>query len=104
MVLLDIQMPDDCFCCPLFNETYLFCVVGSQGCVDRYGYDPNEKPSWCPIMVIHDPNDLVSRKAAIDKFEWYDEEEYLTPGFISIDNAVKILEKLPCDIKAGEKD
>ncbi len=98
MVVLDIQMPEDCFCCPLFNKTYLFCVVGAQECIDRYGYDSNVKPDWCPIVDISDPNDLISRNQAIDKFEWYIEEEYMHPDFIHADHALRMLEELPCGL------
>lgn len=74
MVLLDIQMPDDCFCCPLFNETYLFCVVGSQGCIDRYGYDSNEKPDWCPIVEKNE--DLINAKDVFQIIESVAKEQF----------------------------
>lgn len=98
MVILDIQMPENCSGCPLYERELRFCIVGSQGCVDRYGYDPNEKPSWCPIMDISNPNDLISRNQAIDKFSWYIEEEYMHPDFIHADHALRILEELPCGL------
>lgn len=50
MVVIDIQMPESCLGCPLYERASRFCIVGSQGCVDRYFYDPNEKPEWCPIV------------------------------------------------------
>ena len=47
----------------------------------------------------------ISRQAAIDKMIWYDDEEYMHPGFIKTEHAIKILEGLPSvqqEQKVGE--
>ncbi len=56
IVIKDFLMPKNCFECLLYEEDLKFCIVGSQGCVDRYAYDPNEKPSWCPLIEVSDMN------------------------------------------------
>lgn len=52
VAIKDFPMPKNCFECLLYEEDLKFCIVGSQGCVNRYGYDPNKKPSWCPLIEI----------------------------------------------------
>lgn len=77
VVIKDAKIPKNCFECILYEENLKFCIVGSQGCVDRYAYDLNEKPSWCPLVEIPDINngkyleiqnnlDYISRHTAID--------------------------------------
>lgn len=57
VVIKDFKIPKNCFECLLYEEDLKFCIVASQGCVNRYGYDPNEKPLWCPLFDIPDMNE-----------------------------------------------
>ena len=43
----------------------------------------------------NDCSDFISRKAALDKFEWYIEDEFINPGFIRAEDAIRMLKELP---------
>jgi len=40
-------------------------------------------------------SDLISRKAAKERLEWYESEEYMHPGFIRTSHALRIIDELP---------
>ena len=49
MILIDMDFPKVCGQCCLLDEEMFGCIVGSNGVVNRYHLNPNEKPEWCPI-------------------------------------------------------
>lgn len=46
-------------------------------------------------------SDLISRKAAKERLEWYESEEYMHPGFIRTAHALRILDELPSAERTG---
>ena len=43
-----IQMPKWCWNCPCINGEYGYCQADKE---ERQIEDPNERPSWCPIIA-----------------------------------------------------
>ena len=61
MIIIDMKMPKSCEQCKCYVPYYIdyndkdtgnlsYCQIASQGIPNRYGYDGNVKPEWCPIM------------------------------------------------------
>ena len=42
-----MEMPNGCLDCPCVNGEYGYCQVDKE---ERQIGDPNERPSWCPIL------------------------------------------------------
>lgn len=48
-VVVRIQMPKWCWDCPCVNGEYGYCQADKE---ERQIEDPNERPSWCPIIAV----------------------------------------------------
>ena len=52
-VIYDIEMPDVCCSCPLFDDEFEFCHGQSSAPawqLSEYRYDG--KPNWCPLIEV----------------------------------------------------
>ena len=49
MIQIDMPTPKNCAECSFYSRYETCCSIASYGCVDRYNYDYNEKPDWCPL-------------------------------------------------------
>lgn len=46
-VVVRMEMPKWCWDCPCVNGEYGYCQADKE---ERQIEDPNERPSWCPII------------------------------------------------------
>ena len=46
-VVVRMEMPEGCWDCPCVNGEYGYCQADKE---ERQIEDPNERPSWCPIV------------------------------------------------------
>ncbi len=46
-VVVRMEMPKGCWDCPCVNGEYGYCQADKE---ERQIGDPNERPSWCPII------------------------------------------------------
>lgn len=46
-VVVRMEMPKGCWNCPCVNGEYGYCQADKD---ERQIEDPNERPSWCPII------------------------------------------------------
>ena len=46
-VVVRMEMPKGCWDCPCVNGEYGYCQADKE---ERQIEDPNERPSWCPII------------------------------------------------------
>ena len=46
-VVVRMDMPKGCWDCPCVNGEYGYCQADKE---ERQIEDPNERPSWCPIL------------------------------------------------------
>lgn len=46
-VVVRMEMPKGCWNCPCVNGEYGYCQADKD---ERQIEDPNERPSWCPIL------------------------------------------------------
>lgn len=46
-VVVRMEMPKGCWDCPCVNGEYGYCQADEN---ERQIEDPNERPSWCPIV------------------------------------------------------
>ena len=62
ILIKDMEMPKSCSECPMYSRYGSCCLLESNGCVDRYNYDFNLIPDWCPLSEAPKPcEDAVNR-------------------------------------------
>lgn len=64
MIWIDMEMPDNCYCCILCRHADMFCrrlgkMLDRDDCYD-------ERPENCPLHEVTADTDTVSRQAAIE--------------------------------------
>ena len=72
ILIKDMEMPKSCSECPMYSRYESCCLLESNGCVDRYNYDFNLIPDWCPLSEVSELcEDAVSRKGVAEAVEYY---------------------------------
>ena len=70
-----MEMPEGCWDCPCVNGEYGYCQADKE---ERQIEDPNERPSWCPILcsLPEGHGDLIDRDVLLQTFQNADYETY----------------------------
>lgn len=91
-----IDMPKGCWDCPCVNGEYGYCQADKD---ERQIEDPNERPSWCPIIcqLPKGHGRLVDKDEMLKKIENY--HRYMTVGRESDPRC--IIEDAPTIVPAG---
>ena len=50
MIIVDIDMPNSCSECPMYDMLVEYCMVATFGCPDRLIKDTSIRQSFCPIV------------------------------------------------------
>ena len=59
MILIDIEMPENCTECPCLNDEYFHCQIGWRSCKDDNVI--KHRPDWCPLQELPQHGDLIDR-------------------------------------------
>lgn len=61
MIIVDIDMPNSCSECPMFDIHMGYCTAATFGCPDRLIKDATVRQSFCPIVGELDLQGMVKR-------------------------------------------
>lgn len=66
-VVVRMEMPKGCLDCPCVNGEYGYCQADKE---ERQIEDPNERPSWCPIIAVSPWHRVEEELPSMDGYDW----------------------------------
>ena len=96
VLINDMEMPERCLECPLYDNYNYYCTLYSFDIPVRHNRDGSTRPEWCEIEELPKCKDAVSRQAAIDAlYNYWSGCSFDGDGYIIADKSEGILNELP---------
>ena len=52
ILIKDMEMPERCLECPLYDNYNYYCILYSFGIPARYNQDGSTRPEWCELESL----------------------------------------------------
>lgn len=52
VLIKDMQIPENCLDCPIYDHYNYHCNLYGYGIPARYNYDPSKRPEWCELKEL----------------------------------------------------
>lgn len=52
-VIKDMELPDKCLNCPMYDDFNFYCKLYSFDIPARYNYESSTRPEWCELIEIN---------------------------------------------------